>query len=189
MIIVDEAYLSDDLLNVCFSCDLSACKGACCVEGDEGAPLTEEEISLLEDEIDYIKPYMNTEGIAVIEELGVFDYGSSGEYVTPLVNHRECAFVVFENEIALCAIEKAYRDGKTKFVKPVSCHLYPIRIKTYATFDAVNYHKWEICGDALKKGKKEKNPLYVELKEPLIRKYGKDWYKNLLLELKNDKKA
>ncbi|MBK9355925.1 MAG: DUF3109 family protein [Bacteroidales bacterium] len=180
MIAIDNTINSDDLGKVCFVCNLGICKGACCVEGDAGAPLDEQEISELEDNLDYIKPFMNQAGIEVIEQTGVFDYDSYGHYVTPLVNGIECAFVVFNEEgIAGCAIEQAWEAGKSKFRKPVSCHLYPIRISRYNDFDAVNYHQWHICRPALELGKKLDVPLYVFLKDSLIRKYGEKWYEKL----------
>ncbi|MFZ4739704.1 MAG: DUF3109 family protein [Bacteroidales bacterium] len=179
MISIDNTLISDDLNEVCFVCDLKKCKGACCVEGDAGAPLDANEISILEDEIEVIKPYMTPAGIAVVEQIGVFDYDDWGNMVTPLVNHRECAFVYFENEIALCAIEKAWELKKLKFQKPISCHLYPVRVNTYTDFDAVNYQQWHICEKALINGKRLKIKVYEFLKEPLIRKYGHKWYKNL----------
>jgi hypothetical protein len=179
MIVVDNTIISEDLTDVCFSCDLKRCKGDCCVEGDAGAPLEEEEISLLEDYIDEIKPFMNEAGRETVEDVGVFEYDIDGEMVTPLVNNRECAFVVFENGIAMCAIEKAWMAGKTDFRKPVSCHLYPVRISKLKNHIAVNYHKWDICNAALIKGKKENLPLYKYLEEPLTRKFGKEWYKKL----------
>jgi len=180
MIAIDDTINSDDLGKVCFVCNLGICKGACCVEGDAGAPLDEQEISELEDNLDYIKPFMNQSGIEVIEQSGVFDYDSYGHYVTPLVNGIECAFVVFDEEgIAGCAIEQAWEAGKSKFRKPVSCHLYPVRISRYNDFDAVNYHQWHICRPALELGKKLNIPLYVFLKDSLIRKYGEKWYEKL----------
>ncbi|HPT01387.1 MAG TPA: DUF3109 family protein [Bacteroidales bacterium] len=179
MIAIDNTLVSDDLHNVCFVCDLRECKGVCCVEGDAGAPLEEEEISLLEDSLDDIKPFMEPAGRAVVEQNGVFDYDSFGQFVTPLVRDCECAFAYFEEGIARCAIEKAFREGKTDFEKPVSCHLYPVRISKYEGFEAVNYHRWYICSEALKKGKKENVPLYVFLKDALIRKYGVKWYEEL----------
>ncbi|MBK6344809.1 MAG: DUF3109 family protein [Bacteroidales bacterium] len=180
MIAIDNTINSDDLGKVCFVCNLGICKGACCVEGDAGAPLDEQEISELEDNLDYIKPFMNQAGIEVIEQTGVFDYDSYGHYVTPLVNGIECAFVVFNEEgIAGCAIEQAWEAGKSKFRKPVSCHLYPVRISRYNDFDAVNYHQWHICRPALELGKKLDVPLYVFLKDSLIRKYGEKWYEKL----------
>jgi hypothetical protein len=180
MIAVDKTLISDDILNVRFICDLEKCHGACCVEGDAGAPLDEEEISILEDCLDEVKPYMVPDGIEVVEKNGVFDYDMFGHFVTPLVHDKECAFVYFEEGTAFCAIEKAYREGKIPFVKPISCHLYPIRISGYKNFEALNYHEWPICDQALKKGMVNNVPLYVFLKEPLIRKYGEAWYAELL---------
>ena len=185
MIIVDDKIVSDDLVSVYFSCNLHACHGDCCVEGDEGAPLEEEEIGILEDALDEIKPYMRAEGLEVVNEFGVFDYGVDGDYVTPLVNDRECAFVYFENGIAFCAIEQAYRKGLIDFMKPISCHLYPIRINKYRTFEAVNYHQWPVCAPALEQGKQQGIPVYKAMKEPLVRKYGAEWYRKLEAEIEN----
>lgn len=155
------------------------------MDGDAGAPLDEEEISILEDCFDEIKPYMTSEGIEQVEQSGVFDYDMFGHYVTPLVNDRECAFVYHENEIAFCAIEKAYKEGKIPFVKPVSCHLYPVRISKYKDFDAVNYHEWHICKPALINGKIQNVPLYIFLKDSLIRKYSEQWYRELVDSFEN----
>lgn len=179
MIAIDHTLVSDDLKRVRFCCDLKKCKGACCVEGDGGAPLEEEEVSLLGEHIDSIKPYMVPAGWKVIRSLGTFDYDAEGRYVTPLVGGRECAYVYFEDGIARCAIEKAALDGRIPFGKPVSCHLYPVRITRSVFHEAVNYHKWEICRKALEKGHKEQIPLYVFLREALIRKYGRTWYNKL----------
>jgi hypothetical protein len=180
MIAIDKTLISDELGSICFVCDLQACKGQCCVDGDAGAPLDEEEIGILEDYFDDIKSYMTSEGVLQVELAGVFDYDMFGMYVTPLVNGRECAFVYHENGIALCAIEKAYKEGRIPFMKPVSCHLYPVRISKYNDFDAVNYHEWHICKPALLNGKKLDVPLYVFLKDSLIRKYGEVWYQELV---------
>jgi hypothetical protein len=183
MIIIDNTSVSDDLYLVRFCCHLERCQGACCVAGDAGAPLEEEEISVMEDELDRFKPYMTDRGIKTIEDIGVFDYDLFGKFVTPLINDGECAFANFSGGIAYCAIEKAYFEGKTKFRKPVSCHLYPVRITSYETFDAVNYQKWNICKPALKLGNKEGIPLYKFLKEALIRRYGMEWYQKLEAEI------
>ena len=180
MIAIQSTLISDDICDVKFICDLEKCHGACCVEGDAGAPLEVEENSLIEDAMDEIKPYMVPHGIEVIEKNGVFDYDMFGHFVTPLVHDRECAFVYFEEGTARCAIEKAFLDGKIAFVKPVSCHLYPIRVSGYQGFEALNYHDWPICDVALIKGKVKDVPLYVFLKDALIRKYGKDWYEQLV---------
>jgi len=187
MISIGKTIVSEEVINKQFSCNLGKCYGECCVQGDSGAPLEEEEIGIIEDLLDDIIPYMTKDGIEVAKLKGVFDYDEDGDYVTTLVNEKECAFVYFENNIALCAIEKAYLEGDIKYRKPISCHLYPIRITKYASFEAVNYHKWDICDLALIQGKQEKTPLYKYLKEPLIRKYGKDWYRTLEQEVDSGK--
>ena len=186
MIRIDDTLVSEELKTICFSCDLSQCRGDCCVEGDAGAPLEEEEISILEDYLSEIKPYMAREGLEVVEKNGVFDYDVDGEYVTPLVNDRECAFVYFENGISYCAIEKAWLEGKIDFQKPVSCHLYPVRLSKLKHHTAVNYDRWDICKTALLKGKQDKLPLYKYLKTPLIRKFGTTWYQKLVQAFEND---
>ena len=187
MIVIDNTLVSDELKTIYFSCDLTQCHGDCCVEGDAGAPLEEDEIALLEEIIEKIKPYMTPEGRKVIEKNGVFDYDIDGEYVTPLVHDRECAFVFFENGISYCAIEKAWQEGKIDFQKPVSCHLYPVRLSKLKQHIAVNYDRWDICKTALIKGKKENIPLYQYLKIPLIRKFGETWYRKLEQAFQNEK--
>jgi len=179
MILIDDALVSEDLGKIHFTCDLGKCHGDCCVEGDAGAPLEEEEISILEDYLDEIKPYMTPEGLAVVEKEGVFDYDFDGEYVTPLVEDRECAFVYIENGTSYCAIEKAWKEGKLPFQKPISCHLYPVRLSKLTDHIAVNYDHWDICNVALLKGKENQVPVYKFLKEPLIRKFGNAWYEKL----------
>ncbi len=184
MIIIENTIVSDDFKKACFACDLAKCKGACCVEGDAGAPLDEEEISLLEDSIDNVMPFMRQEGIDEVKKNGVFDFDASGQYVTPLINGKECAFVFFNAEgIALCAIEKAWKEGKTDFRKPVSCHLYPIRLSKYKDFDAVNYNQWHICEPARVNGKELGLPVHTFLREAIIRKYGENYYTQLVAEL------
>lgn len=185
MISIGKTIVSEEVIKKQFSCDLKACHGECCVQGDSGAPLEEEEIGIIEDYLEDIKPYMTKAGKKAVRKNGVFDYDSDGEFVTTLVDGQECAFVYFENEIALCAIEKAYREGKIDYIKPISCHLYPIRISKFKDFEAVNYHKWQICDLALLKGKKEQTALYEFVKDPLIRKYGKDWFNQLDKEVKS----
>ena len=180
MIQVDDKIISDDVFEKHFVCDLNACKGACCVEGDSGAPITMNEEKKLKKIYKNIKPYMRKEGILEIEKKGVAILDFEGELTTPLVNDRECAFVFYENKISKCAIEKAYLEGKTDFKKPISCHLFPIRVKKYLDFDAINYEKIKICKPARKCGVKSEIRVYEYLKEPLIRKYGKKWYQDLL---------
>ena len=180
MIQVQDKIISLDVFEKHFVCDLNACKGAGCVEGDSGAPLLKEEEKILDDIYETVKPYMRNEGIIEIENQGVAVYDADGDLTTTLVNNKECAFVTFENGITKCTIEKAYLDGKTDFKKPISCHLFPIRIKEYRDFDALNYEEIKICEPACKCGSELEVPVYAFLKEPLIRKYGEDWYKELL---------
>ena len=180
MIALDDTLISEEIRTTFFSCDLQQCKGACCVEGDAGAPLEEEEISLLEDAIDEIKPFMESEGLREVENAGVFDYDAEGNFVTPLADGKACVFAYTENGISFCAIEKAFLEKKVPFQKPLSCHLYPIRIKRTSLNELLNYHKWPICRKALEKGYLEKTPLYLFLEEALIRKYGRSWYNRLL---------
>lgn len=180
MIVVDDTIVSDDIKKACFVCDLLKCKGACCVEGDAGAPLDEEEISILEDSLESIIPFMRKEGIDEVKRNGVFDFDNDGHYVTSLVNGKECAFVVFNKEgIALCAIENAWKEGIIKFRKPISCHLYPIRLSKYKDFEAVNYHCWYVCQSAVEYGTKLHVPVYIFLKDAIIRKYGAKYYEQL----------
>jgi hypothetical protein len=180
MIIIENTIVSDDVVERAFICNLNACKGACCVSGDSGAPLDFEETKILEDIYPIVKPYMTEEGIKTVEQFGKYMIDSEGEFVTPLVEgHKECAYTIFENGTALCGIEKAYRDGKIDFYKPISCHLYPIRVKKYKDYDAVNYNRWDICAPACTLGRKEGVRVFEFVKNALIRKYGEEWYKKL----------
>jgi hypothetical protein len=183
MLIIDNIMVSDDLYLVNFVCPMEKCLGACCVEGDAGAPLEEEEISLIEDYLEQIVEYMVPEGIEAVKQSGIFDYDIEGTYVTPLIRGDDCAFINFTDDIAWCAIEKAYEKGKIPFGKPLSCHLYPVRISKVGKGEAVNYHRWQICNVALEKGNEEGTPLYVFLKNALIRKYGQNWYAKLEEEI------
>ena len=185
MLIVDDCIISDNLAEVRFCCDLLQCKGACCVEGDCGAPLDKEEILILERIYPIVKQYMTAEGIEAVERDGVSSLDVDKLPCTPLVNNRECAYAIVENSLTLCAIEKAYRDGKIDYPKPISCHLYPVRIEDYGDFKAVNYHEWDICRCAVAKGRAEGKPLYQYLKEPLIRRFGQEWYDELEEQCEN----
>lgn len=185
MIEIGKALVSFDVLQKKFCCNLHACKGACCVLGDAGAPLTLEEAGYLEDYLDELSPYISAEGLLSIIELGSFVRDAEGEIVTPLINNKECAFSFFENGIAFCAIEKAFHDQAVPFNKPLSCHLYPIRIKTFDDYDAVNYDIWDICNCARTKGAQEGIPVYQFVKDALIRKYGVDWFDQLDYAAKN----
>lgn len=181
MLIVKESIVSDDIAEHRFCCDLAQCKGRCCIEGDYGAPLLEEEVPVLQRILPAVEPYMTEAGRAVIAEQGVSTLDNAAEPCTPLVNNRECAYVAWTPDgTALCAIEQAFRDGKTDFMKPVSCHLYPIRVDEYGEFTAVNYHQWDVCRCAVAKGEECGVPLYQYLREPLIRRFGQAWYDELL---------
>lgn len=179
MIEIGKAIVSLDVLAKEFVCDISACSGACCEEGDAGAPLENDELKILDSIYDTVKPYLRPEGIKSIEEQGKYIIDNDGDYVTPLVNNRECAYTVYESGIAKCGIEKAYYDKKVDWKKPISCALYPIRITEHSNFDAVNYDKQDICSTARSCGAKLKVPVYKFLKEPLQRKYGEEWYLEL----------
>jgi hypothetical protein len=182
LIAIDNTIVSNELLKKKFVCDLSACKGACCVAGDSGAPLEEDEASKLEDIYEEVKPYMTAAGIRSIEEQGKFIVDTDGDLVTPLIDGKECAYTYFDKDgSAKCAIEKAFYDGKTDFKKPISCHLYPVRVTKYSSYDAVNFHEWDVCKPACSCGEKLDVKVYKFLKEPLIRKYGSQWFEQLRL--------
>ena len=175
-----KTIVSEDIIQKDFVCNISACKGACCIDGDAGAPLEESETQILKDIYPQVKPFLRPEGIKAIEEQGVFITTEFGEFETPLINNADCAYVIFdEKKTALCAIEEAYNQGEVTWKKPVSCHLYPIRVKDYSEFSAVNYDKWDICDDACSLGKELQVPVYKFVKEALIRKFGEDWYEEL----------
>jgi hypothetical protein len=177
MVKIGRTVVSDDVIEKRFVCDLGRCHGACCVEGESGAPLGAGEPEKLAEIYPVVKPYMTAEGIRAVETQGVYTVDSDGDDVTPLIGDRgACAFVVMEGGIAACAIEKAFRDGRIDFQKPVSCHLYPVRITPYKQYDAVNYHAWDICKPACKLGDKLKVPVYRFVKDALVRKYGAAWY-------------
>lgn len=181
MIAINDTLISEDLLDKKFVCDLVACKGACCVEGDSGAPLLKEELAQLEAVLPQVRPYMNKKGLKAVDKHGSYVIDGDGDYTTTLVARgKECAFVIFdEQNIAKCAIEQAYRDGKISWRKPESCFLYPVRITKHKGYEAVNYHKWHICKPACDCGKKLDVEVYKFLKTPLTEKYGEDWYQQL----------
>jgi hypothetical protein len=179
MIAIANTLVSESIVEKKFLCDLNACKGACCVAGESGAPLEKKELLELKEAYPFVKPYMTAEGIASIEKNGVFVIDTDGDDTTPLVDGKHCAFVYFENEIALCSIEKAWKEKKILFQKPISCHLYPIRITSKKNYDEVNYQKWNVCKPACKCGAKQDIPIYKFVKSALIRKYGKKWYSHL----------
>ena len=179
MLEIDDKLISLDIIDKEFACDLAKCKGNCCVFGDSGAPLEAEEIDIIKQHFDIIKPYMTERGIEEIEKQGFFTIDKDKDTVTPLIDNLACAYISYNGDIALCAIERAFLDQKISFQKPVSCHLYPIRVTKYAKFTAINYDKWDICKSALKKGKSEKSFLYKYLEQPIKRKFGNDFYEKL----------
>jgi len=175
-----KTIVSEEIIEKDFVCNLSACKGACCIDGDAGAPLEKEEAEILQEIYPKIKPFLRDKGIQIIEKQGVFITIEEGELETPLIDGADCAYVNFDDKgIAICAIEEAYNQGEVSWKKPVSCHLYPVRVKDYSEFSAVNYHKWHICDDACTLGKELQVPIYKFVKEALIRKFGEDWYMEL----------
>ncbi len=181
MIEVEDKLLSLDLFEKKFVCNLSACKGVCCIEGDAGAPLELEEIDILEESLDDIKPYMRKEGIEVIDKQGVFYMDEDNEPVTSLVKNGACAFVYFdENNSTKCSIEKAHSEGKLAFKKPISCHLYPIRVTKLRNYEAINFNQWDICSDACTLGTELNVKVYKFLKEPIIRKWGEPFFTELI---------
>lgn len=180
MIVIDHTIISDDIAEEYFVCDLLRCKGACCVEGTGGAPLKEEELTILRELYEDIEPYLTEKGKAVIKKYGAYVRDSDGDWTTPVIEGRECAYAYYdEHKILKCGIERAWKEGKVNFRKPVSCHLYPIRISKYEHYEALNYHHWHICSPACRNGDTLQVPLYRFLKESLIRKYGEVWYQKL----------
>jgi len=174
---IGKTIVTEDLFEKEFVCNLKACKGICCVEGDSGAPLSEDEKEILEEIYPVVKEYLTPAGIQAIEQQGKYIIDKEGELTTPLINNRECAYVTRQEDgTYLCGIEKAFLDKKIEWQKPVSCHLYPVRVKDYVEFQAVNYNQWDICSSACELGKQLQVPLYRFLKEPLIRRFGTDWY-------------
>lgn len=177
MIQIANTLLSDEIFEAQFICDLCKCKGQCCVDGESGAPLTREEHDKIEEILPVIWDDLSPKAQQLISEQGISYNDTDGELVTSIVNGEECVFTYYdENGICKCAIDTAYREGRIAVQKPISCHLYPIRLTDYADYTAVNYHQWSICRPAVKLGRKEGVPLYRFLREPLIRRFGEEWY-------------
>lgn len=188
MILIEDTCISDDVADKFFVCDIEKCKGACCVEGDLGAPLEEVELPILDEIFEKIKPYLSPEGIKAIEEQGKYIKDWEGDYSTTTIDEKECAYAVYDKKgILQCGIEQAYNDGVIDFKKPISCHLYPIRITKYESYHAINYDRWSICSDACALGDKLGVEVYKFLKEPLIRAYGEAWYEQLVKEIEDAK--
>ncbi|MEM7108425.1 MAG: DUF3109 family protein [Bacteroidota bacterium] len=181
MIEIEKTILSDDIKEQFFVCNLKKCRGACCVEGDLGAPLEEDELPILDQIYKQVRPYLSEEGIEAIEKQGTYILDEDDEYSTPTIDGKECAYAIYDKKGVLkCGIEQAYLEGKTDFKKPISCHLYPIRTTKYAEFEALNYDRWHICSPACELGSQLNVPVYKFLREPLIRKYGAGWYEELV---------
>lgn len=180
MIQIGDTIISMDCLNEKFCCDLDSCKGECCIEGDAGAPVMLAEIEQLEQVLPVVWKDLSASAQAVIDKQGVVYTDQDGDLVTSIVNGKNCVFTCYDEKgCCFCAIEKAFREGKTHFYKPLSCHLYPIRLKKIGDNTALNYHKWDVCKVAVYKGQAENIPVYKFLKEPLIRKFGEVWYEEL----------
>ena len=175
MIQIGETIVSQVAFEHAFCCDLSKCKGACCVEGDAGAPLLPSEVPILESIQDAIRPYLRPEGLAALEAQGVAVKDHDGEWVTPMVDGRECAYVTFDQGVAKCGIEQAAAAGAVDWPKPISCHLYPIRVTKYQDFDALNVHHWKVCEPACSLGQELKLPVFRFLQGALVRAYGPAW--------------
>jgi hypothetical protein len=183
---IDKTLVSDEIFTENFCCNLAKCKGCCCIEGDAGAPLEKTELQLLEKHFAVFKKYMTVEGLLAVSALGrLWDtqenqvgIGGVEHLVTPIINGSDCVYLYKDTDgISKCAIEKAWAQGEIDFQKPISCHLFPIRITAHENYDAVNYFHWHICNDAVVKGREDEIPVFRFLKEPLIRKYGENWYK------------
>ena len=177
---VGDVLVSPDILTEKFCCDLNACKGQCCVEGDAGAPVTLDEIARIEEALDTVWEDLSASAQSVIDKQGVSYVDEQGALVTSIVKGRDCVFTCYEGDVCLCALERAYRNGKTRFAKPISCALYPIREKCFGgSVYGLNYHRWSVCARAVARGEQLGIPVYQFLKDPLIRRFGEEWYAEL----------
>ena len=179
MIIIGDKLINEDIFTVKFCCDLTACVGTCCVEGDSGAPLDYSEVEILEQNFPAAREYMPEAHIQAVEQQGFAVKDADNDLVTPLYNKAQCAYSYTENGITLCAYERAYLEGKTKWRKPISCHLYPIRLAQVGIYTSIKLHKWQVCRQAFILGRKKGIPAYKFLEEPLVRRFGQDFYDEL----------
>lgn len=180
MLQIDDTIISLDVIESHFICDLCKCKGQCCVDGESGAPLEKDENDKINEILPIIWDELSPEAKALIEVQGISYKDYDGELVTSIIKGEECVFTYFDEDgVCKCVIDKAYREGRITVPKPISCHLYPIRLQKYPNFTAVNYHKWSVCKPAVELGEREGVELYKFLKEPLIRKFGEKWYNEL----------
>ena len=177
---IGDVLISSDILTEQFCCDLEACHGACCIEGDAGAPVTLDEVAAIEEAVETVWPELSAQAQAVIDCQGVAYTDEEGDLVTSIVNGRDCVFTCYEKGCCFCALEKAFREGRSSFCKPISCALYPIREKTFSDGTVgLNYHRWHVCREAVKRGQQLQLPLYRFLREPLVRRFGQEWYDEL----------
>ena len=189
MFLIQDTLVSLDVLEKEFCCDLETCRGCCCIEGDAGAPLTDEEEEKINEILPVLLPEMTKDAKSVVDMQGIAYNDPSGERVTSIVNDKDCVFARTDhNGWCYCLIEKAYNAGKIDFKKPISCHLYPIRLTQVGGRTGVEYHRWDICHCGRVLGKKKHIPLYRFLKEPLIRRFGEKWYDELCLTAEEWKK-
>jgi hypothetical protein len=188
MLRIEDTIFSFDILEKKFRCNLPKCLGNCCRYGDSGAPVSADEAHILKEIWNIVRPFLRSEGIAAIEEKGTSVLDFENDNVTPLIGNEECAYTIFSDSVLMCGIEKAWTDGKTSFRKPLSCHLFPVRIKYYSDFRAVNYEELSICSPARIAGEREGLYVYEFLKEPLIRALGEDMYKDLCIAAKELRK-
>ena len=180
MLQIQNTIVTLDLAEEFFCCDLEKCLGACCIEGDAGAPVTIDEVEKIEEALPVVEPEMLPRAVEEVRRNGVAYVDQEGDLVTTILDGRNCAFTCYApGGICLCALEKAFREGKTGFKKPASCSLYPLRLTTYPTFTAVNYHRWKICRDAVANGRKKGIRLYQFLRGPLTERFGQEWYDEL----------
>lgn len=180
MLQIQNTIVTLDLAEEFFCYDLEKCLGACCIEGDAGAPVTIDEVAKIEEALPVVEPEMLPRAVEEVRQNGVAYVDQEGDLVTTILDGRNCAFTCYApGGICLCALEKAFREGKTGFKKPASCSLYPLRLTTYPTFTAVNYHRWKICRDAVANGRKKGIRLYQFLRGPLTERFGKEWYDEL----------
>jgi Protein of unknown function (DUF3109) len=189
MFVVDNVVISDEIVNTYFACDIGKCKGACCKCGDSGAGVTVSEIDEIHINLNLILDNITEKALNTIKSNGskVWDYDPIGRFVTLLQDTSECVFGYNEGSVLYCAIEKSYRDNKITFNKPLSCHLYPIKYLEYNDFEVLSMHKWDICDSAFENGKEQGVLVYEFAKEPLVRKFGKEWYQKLLIEIEKQK--
>jgi hypothetical protein len=187
MILIDHTVISDDVAEQFFVCNLEKCKGACCVEGDMGAPLEPDELARLREVYPEVKAYLPPQNIAAIEAQGLYEADEDGDYVTTTIGGRECVYAIYdEKNVLKCGIEAAYNDGKIAWKKPISCHLYPVRVTKYDNYHALNYDRWPICSPACSFGKELNVPVYKFVREALVRAYGQAWYDKLVAEIEGE---